>query len=111
MASLFFYTVPPAPIPPPVPDTAIASTNATITWMAPPENITIIRYDLRVVAVKYILPTFNEGPAKRQIETDSELQTCLSSHSDVQRNRTITVNSNSSVVSFTVTDLRELLKH
>ena len=107
----FFLTVPPPPIPPTVPDTAITSTNATITWMEPPGNFNVIRYDLRVVAVRYILPTLSEGPARRQIETDGELQTCLSSRSDAQRNRTITVMPNSSVVSLTVTDLRELLKH
>ena len=98
-------------MPEPVPDTAVTSTSATITWMEPPGDITVIRYDLRLVAVGYRLLTLDEGPAKRQIETDSELQTCLSSLSEAQRNRTITVMPSSSVVSFNVTDLCELVKH
>ena len=78
--------------------------------MAPPGDITIIRYDLRLVALGYRLPTIDEGPAKRQIETESELQNCFSSRSDAQRNRTIIVIPSSDVVSFNATDLRELVK-
>ena len=108
---VLFLTVPPAPIQPePVPDTAITPTSATITWSAPPGDIIIIRYALRLVALGYRLATLGEGPAKRQIETESELQSCFSSRSDTERNRTIIVIPSSTDVSFNATDLRELVK-
>ena len=106
--AFLFSTVPPPPMrPPSVPDSATTSTSAIITWSPPPGNIVVTSYVVLLRAVSFRMQRFGGSPAKRQTETISQLQTCLSSH-NVPANLTLSVNSGSSL---NVTDLCELVEH